>query len=42
MLPGYTVVDDFFPEAEALRAEIDAHFAEPAKHRPEMHQVWNN
>ncbi|HEY7611093.1 MAG TPA: hypothetical protein VIF14_17835 [Alphaproteobacteria bacterium] len=41
MLPGYTVVDDFFPEAEALRAAIDAHFAEPAKHRPETHQVWN-
>ena len=41
MLPGYTVVDDFFPEAEALRAGIDAHFAEPAKHRPETHQVWN-
>jgi len=27
MLLGYTVVDDFFPEAEALRAGIDAHFA---------------
>lgn len=41
MLPGYTVIDDFFPEARDLRAGIDAHFAEPAKHRPESHQVWN-
>ena len=41
MLPGYTVIDDFFPEAPALRAGIDAHFAEPASHRPESHQVWN-
>jgi hypothetical protein len=41
MLPGYTVIDDFFAEAEALRASIDAHFSEPGKHRPETHQVWN-
>ncbi len=41
MLPGYTVIDDFFPEARELRAGIDAHFAEPTKHRPESHQVWN-
>jgi hypothetical protein len=41
MLPGYTVIDDFFAEAQDLRAGIDAHFAEPAKHRPESHQVWN-
>jgi hypothetical protein len=41
MLPGYTVIDDFFAEAAALRSGIDAHFAEPAKHRPESHQVWN-
>lgn len=41
MLPGYTVIDEFFPEARDLRAGIDAHFAEPAKHRPESHQVWN-
>lgn len=41
MLPGYTVIDDFFPEADALRVGIDAHFAEPGKHRPESHQVWN-
>lgn len=41
MLSGYTAIDDFFPEARALRAGIDAHFAEPAKHKPESHQVWN-
>ena len=41
MLPGYTVIDDFFNEANALRAGIDAHFAEPSRHRPETHQVWN-
>jgi hypothetical protein len=41
MLPAYTVIDDFFPDADGLRAGIDAHFAEPGKHRPESHQVWN-
>jgi len=41
MLPGHIVLDDFFPEAAALRDGIDAHFAEPARHRPETHQVWN-
>lgn len=41
MLPGYTVIDDFFPEAQALRAGIDAHFAAPEKHEPASHQVWN-
>lgn len=41
MLPGYTVIDEFFPEARELRAGIDAHFAEPTKHQPDSHQVWN-
>jgi hypothetical protein len=41
MLTAYTIIDEFFPEADALRAGIDAHFAEPGKHRPETHQVWN-
>jgi hypothetical protein len=41
MLPGHMVIDDFFPEAAALRAGIDAHFAEPTKHDPASHQVWN-
>lgn len=37
------VIDDFLPHelAEAMRADIDAHFASPFKHRPETHQVWN-
>ena len=37
------VVDDFLPRelAAAMRADIDAHFAAPYKHRPEIHQVWN-
>jgi Rps23 Pro-64 3,4-dihydroxylase Tpa1-like proline 4-hydroxylase len=40
--PFFTV-DNFLParEAEALRAAVDAHFAEPAKHSPDRHQIWN-
>lgn len=36
-------VDGFLPQSEAdrLRAEVDGHFAEPHKHRPDRHQVWN-
>jgi hypothetical protein len=41
MLPGYIVIDDFFPEADALRAGVDAHFADPAGHEAATHQVWN-
>jgi hypothetical protein len=41
MLPGFTIIDDFFAEAASLRGGIDAHFAEPARHRAETHQVWN-
>jgi Rps23 Pro-64 3,4-dihydroxylase Tpa1-like proline 4-hydroxylase len=39
----FVTVDGFLPQAEALRlrGEIDAHFAEPHKHAPERHQVWN-
>jgi len=39
----YAVVDDFLPLdlAEAMRADIDAHFASPGAHRAETHQVWN-
>jgi Rps23 Pro-64 3,4-dihydroxylase Tpa1-like proline 4-hydroxylase len=35
--------DNFLPTdlAEALRADIDAHFAKAGAHRPETHQVWN-
>jgi Rps23 Pro-64 3,4-dihydroxylase Tpa1-like proline 4-hydroxylase len=37
------VVDNFLPGelADAMRGDIDAHFGEPAAHRPETHQVWN-
>lgn len=37
------VVDDFLPMplAEAMRADIDAHFARPDQHGGETHQVWN-
>jgi Rps23 Pro-64 3,4-dihydroxylase Tpa1-like proline 4-hydroxylase len=39
----YIVVDDFLPAdlALAMRADIEAHFAEPGRHRAESHQVWN-
>jgi hypothetical protein len=37
------VVDNFLPRelAAAMRADIDAHFSAPFKHRPDTHQVWN-
>ena len=37
------VIDDFMPVevAKAMRADIEAHFADPAHHRPEIHQAWN-
>ncbi|MGE0716087.1 MAG: hypothetical protein AB7P02_11640 [Alphaproteobacteria bacterium] len=41
MLPAYITHDAFAPEADALRAAFDAHFAEPSRHAPETHQVWN-
>jgi len=41
MLPGFVVHPDFFPEAAALRAEFEAHFAQPEKHSPDRHHVWN-
>src|SRR5205809_1850520 len=39
----FVVVDDFLPadHSTAMRADIDAHFANPAKHDPATHQVWN-
>lgn len=39
----YVVVDDFLPVelAEAMRADIDAHFGDPDKHKATTHQVWN-
>ncbi len=37
------VIDDFLPLelAEAMRADIDAHFDKPGAHLPATHQVWN-
>jgi len=39
----YLVVDEFMPEGEAaaMRAAIEAHFADPARHMPATHMVWN-
>jgi hypothetical protein len=36
-------VDNFLPASEAsrLRAEVEGHFADPARHEPARHQVWN-
>jgi hypothetical protein len=38
-----TIGDNFLPQALAagMRADIDAHFSAPYRHRPETHQVWN-
>jgi len=43
MRAPYIVVDDFLPldTAEAMRRDIEAHFAKYDLHRPETHQVWN-
>ena len=37
------VVDDFLPAAVAaqMRGAIERHFADPANHRPDSHQIWN-
>jgi hypothetical protein len=39
----YCVVDDFLPAelAQAMRQDIDKHFAKPHSHQPQSHQVWN-
>lgn len=41
MLPGFVVHPDFFPEAAALRAEFEDHFARPNQHTVERHHIWN-
>jgi prolyl 4-hydroxylase len=40
---SFLTVDDFMPlpDAQAMRGHFEAHFAEPYKHRPDTHQVWN-
>ena len=39
----YLILDDFLPHEDALamRRQIDDHFAEPQKHTPDRHQIWN-
>jgi len=37
---GHLVIPDFFAEADAMRAAIDAHLGNPASHTIE-HQIWN-
>jgi hypothetical protein len=39
----YLILDDFLPieEAEAMRRQIEGHFADPQNHTPDRHQVWN-
>jgi hypothetical protein len=39
----FVVMDDFLPEEKTLsmRADIDAHFADPQNHKTGTHYVWN-
>jgi hypothetical protein len=39
----YLILDDFLPRDEAvtMRRQINGHFAEPHRHTPDQHQVWN-
>lgn len=39
----FMVVDDFLPGQAglAMREDIDAHFSNPHRHTPDVHQVWN-
>jgi hypothetical protein len=39
----FVIIDDFLPaeQSAAMRADIDAHFANPAAHAPATHQLWN-
>lgn len=39
----FVVVDDFLPDDKSLsmRADIDAHFANPGSHEAATHQLWN-
>jgi hypothetical protein len=40
---SFVVIDDFLPLdiAEAMRADVERHFATPSAHQPNTHQVWN-
>lgn len=37
------LIDDFMPLdlARSMRVDVEAHFANPAKHHADIHQVWN-
>jgi hypothetical protein len=39
----YLILDEFLPRRDAtfMRQQIDDHFAEPHKQRPDIHQIWN-
>ena len=39
----FFVFDDFLPaeKSDSMRADIDAHFANPYEHKPATHDVWN-
>lgn len=41
MLPAFLAIPDFFADAPAMRVGFDEHFADPNRHVPEIHQVWN-
>lgn len=43
MRAPFVVIDDFLPVelAEAMRGDIDAHFARPYAHHASTHQIWN-
>jgi hypothetical protein len=41
MRDRYRIIPNFFPEADALRRAFEAHFADPDKHTPARHQIWN-
>jgi hypothetical protein len=37
----FVVEANFFSGAEQMRKVLEAHFSEPHRHTPEIHQVWN-
>jgi hypothetical protein len=43
MRDPFLIEECFLPagEASALRAGFEAHFADPHRHRPDSHQIWN-
>ncbi len=41
MRAGYQVIENFCPEAEAMRVAFAEHCERPESHTPDKHQVWN-